>query len=73
MSFFVTLDVGKYNALYNTLPFEKVSNANELAPALEKALAIDGPVLVEVDINSVGEIPRYFSPPPYAQKSNNKG
>ena len=29
MSFFVNLEVGKYNALYNTLPFEKVSTVTK--------------------------------------------
>ena len=27
--FFVNLEVGKYNALYNTLPFEKVSTVTK--------------------------------------------
>ena len=29
MSFFVHLEVSKYNALYNTLPFEKVSTVTK--------------------------------------------
>ena len=28
----------------------------------------DGPVLVEVNVASVGEMPRYFAPPPHALK-----
>ena len=30
MSFFAHLEVSKYNALYNTLPFEKVSTVTKL-------------------------------------------
>jgi acetolactate synthase-1/2/3 large subunit len=52
------------------MPFERVAAADQLGPAMQRAIAVDGPALVEVDINAVGELPRYFAPPPYAQKAD---
>ena len=48
------------------MKYKKITNANVLEKILEEALAFIGPVLVEVDVNSVGEMPRYFVPPPHA-------
>ena len=48
----------------NYVSFEK--DKLELEKILEEAVAFIGPVLVEVDVNSVGEMPRYFVPPPHA-------
>jgi len=48
------------------MPFERIGAADELGPAMQRALAVDGPALVEVDVAAVGEIPRYFAPPPFA-------
>jgi len=35
---------------------------------LKKAFNLSGPVLLEIDINSIGELPRYFIPPPFTEK-----
>jgi len=48
------------------MKYKKITNANVLEKILEEAVAFIGPVLVEVDVNSVGEMPRYFIPPPHA-------
>ena len=48
------------------MKYKKITNANVLEKILEEAVAFIGPVLVEVDVNSVGEMPRYFVPPPHA-------
>lgn len=49
------------------MPYTAVRDLGQLAPALEAAIARDGPVLVELDMNSIGPYPRYFKPPPYAR------
>ena len=48
------------------MKYKKITNANVLEKILEEAVTFIGPVLVEVDVNSVGEMPRYFIPPPHA-------
>ena len=50
------------------IKYERIDNANELEKKLNKAVKILGPVLVEVNVHSVGEMPRYFAPPPHALK-----
>jgi acetolactate synthase-1/2/3 large subunit len=50
------------------IKYERIDNANELEKKLNKAVIILGPVLVEVNVHSVGEMPRYFAPPPHALK-----
>lgn len=52
------------------MPFERITAADQLGPAMARALAADGPALVEVDVASVGEIPRYFAPPPFASEDS---
>ena len=42
---------------------------SELEKILDEAVKFSGPVLVEVNVHSVGEMPRYFAPPPHATKS----
>jgi acetolactate synthase I/II/III large subunit len=49
--------------------FDRVSSAAEFGPKLAAAIAVDGPVLLEVDMTQVGTFPPYFAPPPYAQKT----
>ena len=39
---------------------------HKLEKKLDEAVKFTGPVLVEVNVQSVGEMPRYFAPPPYA-------
>lgn len=61
-------DFGKLAELAG-IPFERVRAAGDLEAAMRTALAVDGPALVEVDVHAVGELPRYFAPPPFAQKA----
>ncbi|MSO76598.1 MAG: thiamine pyrophosphate-binding protein [Alphaproteobacteria bacterium] len=51
------------------IAFERVAKAEEFGSAVQRAVAVKGPSLVEVDMNAIGEFPRYFQPPPYAQKA----
>ena len=50
------------------IKYKKIKKADELEKSLDEAVKFEGPVLVEVDVNSVGEMPRYFMPPPHALK-----
>ena len=52
------------------LPYWKVTAADGLGPAMEKALAVAGPALVEVDMTAIGPFPRYFAPPPYTAEKD---
>ncbi len=47
------------------MPFRRVASADALGPAVAEAIAIDGPVLVEVDMAAIGTFPPYFAPPPF--------
>ncbi len=47
------------------LPFFKVSSAEAFGSTVTQALAITGPTLVEVDMNSIGSYPPY---PPYDKR-----
>ena len=51
------------------MKYKRVDHANELEKILDKAVKFVGPILVEVNVNSVGEMPRYFAPPPHALKN----
>ena len=48
------------------MKYKRIDHANELEKILEEAVKFSGPVLVEVNVHSVGEMPRYFAPPPHA-------
>ena len=48
------------------MKYKRINHANELEKILEEAVKFSGPVLVEVNVHSVGEMPRYFAPPPHA-------
>jgi acetolactate synthase-1/2/3 large subunit len=50
------------------MKYKKIDDAKELEKVLRDAVNLDGPVLVEVNVASVGEMPRYFAPPPHALK-----
>ena len=50
------------------IKYKRIDNANELEKKLDEAVKFTGPVLVEVNVQSVGEMPRYFAPPPHALK-----
>ena len=51
------------------MKYKRVDHANELEKILDEAVKFVGPVLVEVNVHSVGEMPRYFAPPPHALKN----
>lgn len=51
------------------LPYFRVESEAEMGPELEKAIAHDGPTLLEVDMTKIGKLPRYYAPPPYAAKA----
>ena len=42
------------------LPFWRVRDAAEFGPAVERAIAVHGPAMVEIDMNAIGEHPPYF-------------
>ncbi|MDC0227310.1 thiamine pyrophosphate-binding protein [Alphaproteobacteria bacterium] len=48
------------------MKYKRIDHANELEKILEEAVKFSGPFLVEVNVHSVGEMPRYFAPPPHA-------
>ena len=50
------------------MKYKKIDFAKDLEKVLMEAVNFDGPVLVEVNVTSVGEMPRYFAPPPHALK-----
>ncbi len=50
------------------MPLERASRATDLGACMERAFAVAGPALVEVDIEAIGPIPRYFQPPPHATR-----
>ena len=45
-----------------------VKSSFDFKEKLSKAFKMSGPILLEIDVNSVGEMPRYFMPPPFAKK-----
>lgn len=55
-------DLEKLAALAS-MPFFRVSRADEVGEVLSRALAVRGPALVEVDMVAIGEVPPY---PPYS-------
>ena len=50
------------------MKYNKIDYSNDLEKVLKEAVNFDGPVLVEVNVASVGDMPRYFAPPPHALK-----
>jgi len=50
------------------IPYGKVTKAAEFGDKVATAIAVDGPALVEVDMEAIGPYPPYFKPPPFAQK-----
>jgi acetolactate synthase-1/2/3 large subunit len=51
------------------MPYFKCSDGSKFGETVAAALKVNGPTMVEVDMNAIGEFPRYFVPPPYAAKS----
>ena len=50
------------------VPYWRVDRADGLGTAVAEALKVAGPTLVEVDMAAIGPYPRYFAPPPFAEK-----
>ncbi len=48
------------------IPFWRVTTAQEFGPQVAKAIAVNGPSLVEVDMTAIGDHPPYF---PYGPKA----
>jgi acetolactate synthase-1/2/3 large subunit len=46
------------------LPHERVSRAEDFAAALDRALAMPGPCMVEVDMVAIGPFAESFAGPP---------
>lgn len=63
---YADLHMPEFANLSNTmgLPFYRVADASEMAPALAAALAVDGPALVEIDMTAIGSFARPFTGPP---------
>ena len=51
------------------MPYFKVTDGSQFGSTVAEALKVNGPTMVEVDMNAIGEFPRYFVPPPYAAKN----
>jgi len=51
------------------MPYRRIDSIDDLEAALATAIGTDGPSMVEVDMAAIGAYPRYYVPPPYAQKS----
>src|SRR5580765_858775 len=45
------------------LPYRRIGDSSEVRSTLEKAVADGGPVVVEIDLGSYGEMPTPFTPP----------
>ena len=67
---FADLQVPNFKELADTVKMKYliVKSSSEFENILKKAFNLPGPVLLEIDINSIGELPRYFIPPPFTEK-----
>ena len=67
---FADLQVPNFKELANTVKMRYliVKYSGEFENILKKAFNLSGPVLLEIDINTIGELPRYFIPPPFTEK-----
>ena len=63
---YVDLHTPEFANLSNSmgLPYFRVADTGEMAPALVAALAVDGPALVEIDMTEIGPFARPFAGPP---------
>ena len=68
---YADLKVPNFSELAKTvgMPYNKVNSSSEFREKLTKAFEISGPVLLEIDVIRVGEMPRYFVPPPFTNKN----
>lgn len=67
---YTDLLVPDFSDLANTIKMKYlvVKSSSEFENVLKKAFDLSGPVLLEIDLNSVGELPRYFIAPPFTEK-----
>jgi len=70
-NFFADLIGPNFEDLANVanMKYSRIDHAMDLEKKLKEAINFSGPVLLEVNVHSVGEMPRYFAPPPHAVKS----
>ena len=70
-NFFADLIGPNFEELANVahMKYSRIDHAMDLEKKLKEAVNFSGPVLLEVNVHSVGEMPRYFAPPPHAVKS----
>ena len=52
------------------LPYRKIDAVEQVEAVVGEAVALAGPALVEVDMTAIGAFPRYFAPPPFAEKKD---
>lgn len=52
------------------LPYRRIERTEDIGAVMAEAVAQPGPVLVEVDMTAIGPYPRYFAPPPFAEKKD---
>jgi acetolactate synthase-1/2/3 large subunit len=52
--------------------YVKVDQADGLEEGMSKAFAVTGPSIVEVDMKTIGDFPRYFKAPSYADGDEDK-
>jgi acetolactate synthase-1/2/3 large subunit len=52
--------------------YVKIDQADGLEEGMSKALAVMGPSIVEVDMKTIGDFPRYFKAPSYADGDEDK-
>ena len=69
-NFFADLIGPNFEELANVanMKYSRIDHAMDLEKKLKEAINFSGPVLLEVNVHSVGEMPRYFAPPPHAVK-----
>ena len=67
---FADLTVPNFLELAKTVKMKYilVSSSSEFKEKLKNAFNLPGPVLLEIDVLNVGEMPRYFVPPPFTKK-----
>ena len=67
---FADLTVPNFSELAKTVKMKYilVRSSSEFKEKLKNAFNIPGPVLLEIDVLSIGDMPRYFVPPPFTKK-----
>ena len=70
-NFFADLIGPNFEELANVakMKYSRIDHSMDLEKKLKEAINFSGPVLLEVNVHSVGEMPRYFAPPPHVVNS----